>query len=77
MYTKYNATKHVNLVFGEDNHRHLVMNWITAALKVLTVKNYGTFDLSVVITVKYKGHLTTWWLSQLEYYSLLYDIFVV
>ena len=31
----------------------------------------------MVITIKYKGHLTTWWLSQLEYYSLLYNIIFV
>ena len=38
---------HVNLVFGDDNHRHLVMNWITAALKVLDPPLHHVMVLSL------------------------------
>ena len=37
----------MNLVFGDDNHRHLVMNWVTAAMKVLDPPLHHVMVLSL------------------------------
>ena len=41
------VSPHVNLVFGDYNHRHLVMNWITAALKILQPPLHSVMVLSL------------------------------
>ena len=41
------VSPHVNLVFGDDDHRHLVLNWITAALMVLEPPLHNAMVLSL------------------------------
>ena len=41
------VSPHVNLVFGDDDHRHLVLNWITAALMVLEPPLHNVMVLSL------------------------------
>ena len=41
------VSPHVNLVFGDDNHRRLVMNWVTAALKILKPPLHNVMVLSL------------------------------